>query len=84
MKFLSILILNVAFISVVHAAEQVTNEAQQQTSSSAISTAKSDSKNPAPSAANAENSEQEQLAQQDSVLKTQFLGKRPYMEKSTR
>lgn len=84
MKFLSILILNVAFISVVHAAEQVTNEAQQQTSSSAISTLKSDSKNPAPTAASAENPEQQQSEQQYSVLKTQFLGKRPYMEKSAR
>lgn len=84
MKFLSIIILNIALISGVQAAEQVVNETKQPTSASTNANAKGEDKNSVSTAENAEQSVQKQSTQQYSVLKTQFLGKRPYMEKSAR
>lgn len=74
MKFLSILILNIAFITLVHAAQQERNDTQP--AAEAVKTSDAmESK-----AADA----QQATAQQHDVLKTQFLGKRPYMKKSVR
>jgi len=74
MKFLSILVLNIALISAAHAAEQDTNQNKQPASAE-----KAADKNQS-EASNHSN----ESAQKQQVLKTQFLSKRPYMEKTAK
>ena len=74
MKFLSILVLNIALISAAHAAEQDTNQHKQP-----ASTEKSKDKNQGEA-----DNRSDESTQKEQVLKTQFLSKRPYMEKTTK
>lgn len=74
MKFLSVLILNLALIATVHAAQQQTNEtkpaAEAAKTANAMQSKTADAQQAAP--------------QKHDVLKTQFVSKRPYSEKSAK
>lgn len=74
MKFLSILLLNIALISAAHAAEQDTHLNKQP-----VSTEKTANKNHSEAS-----NRNDESAQKQQVLKAQFLSKRPYMEKTAK
>lgn len=74
MKFLSILLLNIALISIAQAAGRSMNEIKPVTQTTQ-----------AADAAQVQKPDAQQLsAQKHEVLKTQFLGKRPYVEKTAK